>query len=331
MTPSRMLRALLALALTLAAPLAAGAQPRSAAKTAPKPAPKTAPAATPPVTPVAAPAPAGPAPATTGAKPAARQKLAVLEIRPLGTEASRAELLSEIALTEASAVKAYDVIGKSDIVAMLGFEKQKAVLGCSEDSACLAELGGALGVDLVLVGSLGKIGNLYRLDMKLVDARKAKIRGRIGVSVEGQEEKIVAATQRAVRSLLDPDFKLSLAAAPPPDRLDVSAAPAGPPKPRALGWTAFSAGVLSVGLGAFAVYEGVTAKGKYTDAKAMLQGGVLKVDASASAYGRAVSDGDSAKKLGYVSGGAAVGCAVVSGVLGYISYKRTGEIGPLRF
>lgn len=334
MTSSTVLRALVALALT--APLAAGAQTKPAVKAAPKTAPKTAPAATPPVTPVAAPAPAAapagvaPAPAKPEGKPG-KQKLAVLEIRPLGTEASRAELLSEIALTEASAVKAYDVIGKSDIVSMLGFEKQKAVLGCSEDSACLAELGGALGVDLVLVGSLGKIGNLYRLDMKLVDARKAKIRGRIGVNVEGQEEKIVAATQRAVRSLLDPDFKPSLTAAPPPDRLDVSDAPAGPPKPRALGWTAFTAGVLSVGLGAFAAYEGVTAKGKYTDAKGMLQGGVLKVDASASAYGKAVSDGDSAKKLAYVSGGAAVGCAVVSGVLGYISYKRTGEIGPLRF
>jgi hypothetical protein len=303
------------------APLAAGAQSKPASTPAGAKAAAPAPKAT--ETPAAA------APKPTDAKPAARQKLAVLEIRPLGTEASRAELLSEIALTEAASLKTFDVIGKSDIVTMLGFEKQKAVLGCSEDSACLAELGGALGVDLVLVGSLGRVGALYRLDMKLVDARKAKVRGRVGVNVEGQEEKIVAATQRAVRELLDPDAKLKLAAAPPPDRVDLSAPAPGPSK--ALGWTAFGTGVAAVGLGAYSVYSGVTARSKYDQASGMLDGSVVRVDASASAYNKAISDGDAAKKAAYVSGAAAVGCAAVAGILGYMSYKQTGEIGPFRF
>jgi hypothetical protein len=320
---SPMLRRLLALAVLL--PLAAGAQSRPAAKATSKPAPAAATPAT-PTTSVPLPPPPGTKPADP--TPAKKQKLAVLEIRALGTEAARAELVSEIALTEASAVKGYDVVGKSDIVAMLGFEKQKAVLGCSDDSACLAELGGALGVDLVMVGSLGRIGALYRLDLKLVDAKKAKIRGRVGVNVEGQEEKIVAATQRAVRALLDPDAKGSLGTGPV--ALDLSA-PAAPPKPRGLGWTAIGAGVLSVGLGAFAVYEGTTAKSKYSTASGMLEGGVLKVDASAASYSKAVSDGNSAKTMAYVGGGAAVGCAVVSGILGYYSYKKYGEIGPIRF
>ena len=35
--------------------------------------------------------------------------------------------------------------------------------------------------------------------------------------------------------------------------------------------------------------------------------------------------------MAFVTGGAAVGCAVATGVLGYLSYKRTGEIGPFRF
>jgi hypothetical protein len=308
----------LLLALVVAAPLAAGAQTR--------PAPSPAKGASAPAA-AAVPLPPPPGTKPPDAKPAAKQKLAVFEIRPLGTEAARAELVSEIALTEASAIKGYEVIGKSDIVSMLGFEKQRAVLGCSEDSACLAELGGALGVDLVLVGSLGRIGALYRLDLKLVDAKRAKVRGRLGVNVEGQEEKIVLATQRAVRSLLDPGAKSPDAG---PQALDLSA-PAAPPKPRALGWTAIGAGVLSVGLGAFAVYEGMTAKSKYSTASGMLEGGMIKVDASAAAYGKAVSDGNGAKTMAYVTGGAAVGCAVVSGILGYVSYRRYGEIGPLRF
>lgn len=311
-TPS--IRSLVALAL--AVPLAAAAQTKPPA-TRQKAAPSS----------ISVPLPPPPGTKPPAAKPAAKQKLAVLEIRPLGTEAARAELVSEIALTEASAVKGYDVIGKSDIVSILGFEKQKAVLGCTDDSACLAELGGALGVDLVLVGSLGRIGALYRLDLKLVDSRRARIKGRVGVNVEGQEEKIVQATQRAVRALLDPDAKIALTG---PNTIDLSA-PAAPPKPRALGWTAIGTGVLAVGLGAFATYEGMTARSKYSSASSMLEGGVLRVDASAAAYGKAVSDGNSARTMAYVSGGAAVGCAVVSGVLAYVSYKRYGEVGPIRF
>ncbi len=140
------------------------------------------------------------------AAPAQQKKVrvAVLEIRPLATEAAKAELLSEIALTEASSMPGFDVIGKSDINSLIGFEKQKQVMGCSDDSACLAEVGGALGVDFIMVGSLGKIGNMYRIDLKLVETRKARVRGRIGTSVEGQEEKLVAAIQKAVQNLLGP-------------------------------------------------------------------------------------------------------------------------------
>jgi hypothetical protein len=35
--------------------------------------------------------------------------------------------------------------------------------------------------------------------------------------------------------------------------------------------------------------------------------------------------------VAYVALGAAVASVAVAGVLGYFSYKRTGEIGPFRF
>ncbi len=131
-------------------------------------------------------------------------RIAVMEIRPLGTEAHKAELLSEVALTEAANIDKFEVIGRSDIASMIGFDQQKKVLGCTDDSNCLAEIGGALGVDQVMVGTLGKLGALYRVDIKLVDAKKARVTGRFGESVEGSEEKLVAAVQRGVRKLLLP-------------------------------------------------------------------------------------------------------------------------------
>lgn len=54
------------------------------------------------------------------------------------------------------------------------------------------------------VGSLGQFDALYRLDLKLIDAKKARIAGRIGESVEGSQARLVSAVQVGVHKLLDP-------------------------------------------------------------------------------------------------------------------------------
>jgi TolB-like protein len=221
-----------------------------------------------------------------------RIRVAVLEIRALGTEASRAELLSEIALTEASSMPGYEVIGKSDISAMLGFERQKKVMGCTEESSCLAEIGGALGVDFILVGSLGRIGTLQRLDLKLVDVKKSRVRGRVGVSVQGKEEAVVAEVQKAVHDLLDRELgqraEAAVAKAPPRLEAQPGSAPARgpaavplPPAPRPAARTgvassasdsrrtwAYVTGGAGLALLAGGAVAGLSAKSAYDDEKA---------------------------------------------------------------
>jgi hypothetical protein len=53
--------------------------------------------------------------------------------------------------------------------------------------------------------------------------------------------------------------------------------------------------------------------------------------ASATHYMTLLSDGDAARGKALIGGGAAAACAVTSGILGYLSYRKTGEIGPFRF
>jgi TolB-like protein len=221
-------------------------------------------------------------------------RIAVLEIRALGTEASRAELLSEIALTEAASMPGYEVIGKSDIASMLGFERQKKVMGCTDDSSCLAEVGGALGVDFILVGSLGRIGTLQRLDLKLVDVKRSRVRGRVGVSVQGKEEAVVAEVQKAVHDLLDRELGQRadppVAKAPPhlearPEKAPASAGATAiplPPPPRTTPRTgvataaptdgrrrwAYVAGGAGLALVAGGAVAGLSAKSAYDDEKA---------------------------------------------------------------
>ena len=66
------------------------------------------------------------------------------------------------------------VTSQEDIKNLLGFEKQKQMLNCVETS-CLAEVGGALGVDQMVTGSLNKIGVSYVLVLRAVDVKHAQV------------------------------------------------------------------------------------------------------------------------------------------------------------
>ncbi len=175
------------------------------------------------------------APAARGPK---RLKMAVTEIKPLGTDPTKATLLSEIALAEAAADARLEVIGSSDIAGMIGFEKQKQMLGCTEDTSCLTEIAGALGVDYVLQGSFGKLGAAFRIDITVLDVKRSRVFSRANETVSGSEELLITAVQRLVRKALEPIPSL---AAPPaeaakseparPPEAAIVAAPSAPEQP----------------------------------------------------------------------------------------------------
>lgn len=200
---------------------------------------------------LAAAAPAGRPEAHRGAK---RVKVAVMEVKVLYGDPQAEALLSEVALTEAAAFKGLDTIGRSDIQSLLGLERQRQLLGCSEDASCLAELGGALGVDYLLVGSVGRLGKLLRLDLKLVDGRKARVIGRVGTSLDDKVEKLIEATQNGVRALLR-ELSPAEALPPPVARTGPSRAPA---------WIALSLGAAALAAGATSA---VLASSEYSSLK----------------------------------------------------------------
>jgi hypothetical protein len=102
-------------------------------------------------------------------------------------------------------------------------------------------------------------------------------------------------------------------------------------KSRTLGWTAFGAGMATVGLGGVSVWQAVSSGSSYDSARKLLQanGGVQSQDAGA--YNKYLASGDSAHSRAIVTGIGAGISAVTTGVLGYLSYRQTGEIGPFRF
>ncbi|MHB1844264.1 MAG: hypothetical protein ACYCWW_05455, partial [Deltaproteobacteria bacterium] len=87
-----------------------------------------------------------------------RPRKAVLALKPEGVDPSLASTVTD-ALTEDLGRRGhYEVLGRAELHAMAGGTAERQKLGCEGDASCLAELGGALGAQWLVAGSVGKLG-----------------------------------------------------------------------------------------------------------------------------------------------------------------------------
>ncbi len=127
----------------------------------------------------------------------------------------------------------FEVITSRDIAAVLGLERQKLLLGCSEDTnSCMSELGAALGCDAILTANLARLDDTYQGSLRVLSSRDGKTLADEPIEASGQKalaRELEAAALRLVKKLRPP---------PPP------------PSARSLSWVPLAAGVaLGVGAG----------------------------------------------------------------------------------
>ncbi|HUB07622.1 MAG TPA: hypothetical protein VMB50_11500 [Myxococcales bacterium] len=173
-----------------------------------------------------------------------RLRLAVLALKAEGVENSVAETVADTLTADLGRGGRYDVIGRSEIEAMAGFQSQRMKLGCSGDTACLAEIGGALGVDRLVFGSLGRVGGLYVLNTRLLEISRVRVIARDTETVSSADG-LIAAAQRASQVLLGelpaPLSATSTAEVPTAGGLRHTAWP----------WAMLAAGAVAGGVGAY--------------------------------------------------------------------------------
>lgn len=157
---------------------------------------------------------------------AAPIRVAVPDMTTSGVDADLARTLTEVVTVEAAKVEGLEVIGMTDIKAILGHEQQKMLLGC-DDVTCMAEIGGALGVGVIVASHLGKVGDTYALRINVIDTNQVKVLDRKLVTVEGKPDALIRAIGTTVRPLLAPLVQ------PPKDTTTTAAmaAPVSTPEP----------------------------------------------------------------------------------------------------
>ena len=102
-------------------------------------------------------------------------KLGAAPFQRAGISAETATLVQDTLAARLAEKDWIQVVTPGDIAAALGLERQKQLLGCAEEAtSCAAELAGALGVDGLLTGSIGRVGSSFQLNVKIVSAGNAQ-------------------------------------------------------------------------------------------------------------------------------------------------------------
>lgn len=79
-----------------------------------------------------------------------------------------------------------NVTSAEDIAAAIGLERQKQLLGCTDDTTCMTEIASALGADGIITGKLAKLGNTYAANMKVIEAKSGKAIALFSATVESE-------------------------------------------------------------------------------------------------------------------------------------------------
>jgi len=131
----------------------------------------------------------------------ARVRVVVMDLEPATPELkSAAGALTGVVLDELGRQPQIAALGSSEIAAMIGLERQRALLGCEGGTDCLAEMGNALGAKYVLRGTVGALGKSLRVDLTLLDTARAGAAAREG-GTASREEDLESEARSAVRRL----------------------------------------------------------------------------------------------------------------------------------
>ncbi|MBK7861395.1 MAG: hypothetical protein IPJ65_22830 [Archangiaceae bacterium] len=87
-------------------------------------------------------------------------------------EKGEAELYAEL-LSQQLQRFGFKVMTSRDLSAVMGLERQRELMGCG-DSSCLTEMVGALGVDGVLLGDVGLLGDEYTVSVKVLSTKNGE-------------------------------------------------------------------------------------------------------------------------------------------------------------
>jgi MYXO-CTERM domain-containing protein len=182
-------------------------------------------------------------PALAMAGPKVSARTAVLDLTAdQGVEGRVARVATDTLVAELQARAGVPIITERDVRTSMSFEQRKAVACNNRDEDCLADVGGALGVDFIIFGSIAKLDDTYVVSVAAFDERKTVVVRRFqqrskGISEAGVLDLIEEAARRLAPVLPGskaPESPGQVPAAAVAVAEPLLLKPAAPPKPRSV-------------------------------------------------------------------------------------------------
>ncbi|MBN1408943.1 MAG: PEGA domain-containing protein [Calditrichaceae bacterium] len=127
--------------------------------------------------------------------------IAVLDLEALGIDPSETSVLSNRLRSLLVNLGDYKVVERSRMEEILN-EQGLQQTGCTSDE-CVVEVGKLLGVQKMLAGSFGKFGNVYTLELRIIDVQTGKIESSTNYDYRSEiENLLVEGVETALRNLL---------------------------------------------------------------------------------------------------------------------------------
>lgn len=143
-----------------------------------------------------------------------KRRVLVLDLRNDGAKPEHARLVTDNIVVSLSRFQQLEVVSSEDVRRMVQTEGEKQALGCNDDS-CLTEIASAMGAQLVVHGSIGRLENSTVVNLSLYDSKAGRSVGREAIQVQRLDDlpyHVEEATNRLVRTLLGDDARPRAAA-----------------------------------------------------------------------------------------------------------------------
>ncbi len=133
---------------------------------------------------------------------AQKSRLAVLDLQDRGVGPDVASLLTSVASNRLSELGIFQVVSREDIKNMLSHQQDQILLGCTEES-CLVKIGGALGAENLVAGTVGKVGEKYLIGLQRIDVRGSKVVKRVEREFQGSRDKLLEEVRNAAYKVVE--------------------------------------------------------------------------------------------------------------------------------
>lgn len=138
-----------------------------------------------------------------GREAAADRGLAIFRIDHLGVDAQIVARLEGLLRVELNRLADASMPSAARVREVL--EGRPALQNCTGDVRCLSQIGKLLGVERIISGNVGGLGDDYVVNLKIVDVERGKELRKIQEPIAGQPDRLIEAVRVAAYGLVAPE------------------------------------------------------------------------------------------------------------------------------